>query len=94
VGDSAGRKTAFFKLVVDRQTDRILSCHIIGERAVNIAQVATIAIAPGILVDRLTRIPLSFPTYTGIPANVAACAARKINNQSRKKIPVTGTAAH
>ncbi len=74
-----GRRTGFCKLVVNRKTAKILGCHVVGERAVEIAQVAAIAIAAGMRVDDLAQVPLSFPTYTGILANVAASAARKLN---------------
>src|SRR5262249_13392304 len=40
-----GRKDGFCKLIVDRKTYRILGCHVVGERAVEITQVAAIAIA-------------------------------------------------
>jgi hypothetical protein len=46
---------------------------------VEITQVAAIAIARGMRVDELAHIPLSFPTYAGILARVAASAARKLN---------------
>ncbi len=74
-----GRKVGFCKLIVDRTTCRILGCHVVGERAVEIAQVAAIAIAAKMRVDDLARIPLSFPTYAGILARVAASAARELN---------------
>ena len=37
-----GRTAGFCKLVVDRATSRVLGCHVVGERAVEIAQVASI----------------------------------------------------
>jgi dihydrolipoamide dehydrogenase len=74
-----GRKDGFCKLIVDRKTYRILGCHVVGERAVEITQVAAIAIAAKMRVDDLAHIPLSFPTYAGILARVAASAARKLN---------------
>jgi pyruvate/2-oxoglutarate dehydrogenase complex dihydrolipoamide dehydrogenase (E3) component len=74
-----GRKTGFCKLIVDRKTFRMLGCHVIGERAVEITQVAAIAIAAGMRVDDLARVPLSFPTYAGILARLAASAARQLN---------------
>jgi dihydrolipoamide dehydrogenase len=73
-----GRTTGFCKLIVDRKTCTILGCHIIGERAVDIAEVAAIAIAAKMRVDELTRIPLAFPTYAGILVNAAAIAAREL----------------
>ena len=74
-----GRKVGFCKLIVDRTTCRILGCHVVGERAVEITQVAAIAIAANMRVDDLAHIPLSFPTYAGILARVAASAARELN---------------
>ena len=74
-----GHKLGFCKLITDRKTCKILGCHVVGERAVEITQVAAIAIAAGMRVDDLAHIPLSFPTYAGILARVAASAARELN---------------
>jgi len=74
-----GRKAGFCKLIVDRTTGRMLGCHVVGERAVEITQVAAIAIAAKMRVDDLAHIPLSFPTYAGTLARVAASAARELN---------------
>ena len=46
---------------------------------VNIVQTAAIAIAAGMRVDDLARVPLSFPTYAGILGRAAASAARQLN---------------
>jgi len=74
-----GRKAGFCKLIVDRKTSTMLGCHVVGERAVEITQVAAIVMAAKMRVDELARIPLSFPTYAGILARVAASATRKLN---------------
>jgi pyruvate/2-oxoglutarate dehydrogenase complex dihydrolipoamide dehydrogenase (E3) component len=74
-----GRTAGFCKLVVDRATYKILGCHVVGERAVEIIQVAAIAIAAGMRVDELAQVPLSFPTYAGILGRVAASATRQLN---------------
>jgi dihydrolipoamide dehydrogenase len=74
-----GHKIGFCKLIVDRKSHKILGCHVVGERAVEITQVAGIVIAAGMRVDDLAQIPLSFPTYAGILARVAASAARRLN---------------
>jgi dihydrolipoamide dehydrogenase len=76
-----GRTFGFCKLSVDRTTSRILRCHVVGERSVELTQVAAIAIASGMRVDELARVPLSFPTYAGILGRVAASAARQLNLQ-------------
>jgi dihydrolipoamide dehydrogenase len=74
-----GRTTGFCKLIVDRARYKILGCHVVGERAVEITQLAALAITAGMRVDELARIPLSFPTYAGILGRVAASATRQLN---------------
>jgi pyruvate/2-oxoglutarate dehydrogenase complex dihydrolipoamide dehydrogenase (E3) component len=74
-----GRKFGFCKLIADRKTAKILGCHVIGERAVDIAEVAAIAIAAGMRVDELAHIPFAYPTYAGILANVAVSAAHQLD---------------
>jgi pyruvate/2-oxoglutarate dehydrogenase complex dihydrolipoamide dehydrogenase (E3) component len=74
-----GRTTGFCKLIADRETYKILGCHVVGERAVEITQVAAIAIASGMRVDDLAQVPLSFPTYAGIVGRLAAKATHHLN---------------
>jgi pyruvate/2-oxoglutarate dehydrogenase complex dihydrolipoamide dehydrogenase (E3) component len=76
-----GRTFGFCKLIVDRATHRILGCHVVGERAVEITQLAAIAITAGMRVDELAQVPLSFPTYAGILGRVAASVTRQLNRQ-------------
>src|SRR5882724_627231 len=76
-----GRTAGFCKLIVDRATYKILGSHVVGERAVEITQVAAIAIAAEMRVDELAQVPLSFPTYAGILGRVAASATRQLNPQ-------------
>lgn len=74
-----GRTNGFCKLIVDRSTREILGCHVVGERAVEITQVAAVAIAGGMRVDDLAQVPLSFPTYAGALGRVAAKVTRQLN---------------
>lgn len=73
-----GRTLGFCKLIVDRNSCHILGCHVIGERAVDIVQTASIAIASGMRVDQLASIPLAYPTYAAVLARAAANAAREL----------------
>jgi pyruvate/2-oxoglutarate dehydrogenase complex dihydrolipoamide dehydrogenase (E3) component len=74
-----GRTNGFCKLIVDRATRQILGCHVVGERAVEITQVAAVCMAANMHVDHLAQVPLSFPTYAGVLGRVAAQATRKLN---------------
>ena len=77
-----GRTDGFCKLIVERAAGRILGCHVVGERAVDIVQTAAVAMAAELRVDRLARVPLSFPTYGGILGRAAAMAARQLQQES------------
>jgi pyruvate/2-oxoglutarate dehydrogenase complex dihydrolipoamide dehydrogenase (E3) component len=79
-----GRTEGFCKLIVDRQTRTVLGCHVVGDRAVDIAQAAAIAIAAGMRVDELARAPLAFPTYTGVLCRAAAVAARQLDGSGAR----------
>jgi dihydrolipoamide dehydrogenase len=74
-----GRTDGFCKLIADKQTRKILGCHVVGERAVEITQVAAVAMAGGMRVDDLAQVPLSFPTYAGVLGRVAANVTRQLN---------------
>ena len=77
-----GRTEGFCKLVADRATRRILGCQVVGERAADIVQAAAIAMAGGMRVDDLARLPLAFPTYVGILPRAAFRAARAIDGKA------------
>ena len=70
-----GRQTGFCKLVVDRELHTILGCHVVGERAVELAQLAATAIAAQMPVERLALVPFSFPTYANALGRAAIIAA-------------------
>jgi pyruvate/2-oxoglutarate dehydrogenase complex dihydrolipoamide dehydrogenase (E3) component len=73
-----GRPDGFCKVIVDRASHRLLGCHVVGERAVELAQVASVAIAAAMTVEQFARIPLSFPTYTNVLGRAVFDAARLI----------------
>ena len=77
-----GRPTGFCKLIVDRRRQTVLGCHIVGERAVELAQVAAIVIASGMTVDELVLVPFSFPTYANALARAAINATRELASPS------------
>jgi dihydrolipoamide dehydrogenase len=74
-----GRTFGFCKLIVDRKTCQMLGCHVVGERAVDIVQIAAVAMAANMRVDDFARIPLSYPTYAGVFVHAAASAASQLN---------------
>ena len=77
-----GRTSGFCKLIVERGTGQILGCHVVGERAVDIAQLAAVAMSAQMTVDALAHIPFSFPTHAGVLGRAAAHAARELKRNS------------
>jgi pyruvate/2-oxoglutarate dehydrogenase complex dihydrolipoamide dehydrogenase (E3) component len=73
-----GRTFGFCKLVVDRGTSRILGCHVVGERAVEIVQLAAVAMTAQMSVDQLSRTAISFPTYAEVLLYAAVRAAAEL----------------
>lgn len=74
-----GITAGFCKLIVERPSGKILGCHVVGERAVEIVQAAAIAMTGNLTAEALARIPLSFPTYIGVLGRAAGNAARQLN---------------
>jgi pyruvate/2-oxoglutarate dehydrogenase complex dihydrolipoamide dehydrogenase (E3) component len=70
-----GRQTGFCKLVIDRESHAILGCHVVGERAVELAQLAATAMAAQMPVEQLALVPFSFPTYANALGRAAILAA-------------------
>ena len=74
-----GRTSGFCKLLVDRERHTILGCHIVGERAVELAQVAATAMATGARIEELAVVPFSFPTYANALGRAALGAALELD---------------
>jgi dihydrolipoamide dehydrogenase len=77
-----GRTFGFVKIIVDKSSRNILGCHVVGERAVDLAQVAAVAMSAGMGIEELSQVPLSFPTYAGVLGRAAAMATRKLSIES------------
>jgi Pyridine nucleotide-disulphide oxidoreductase, dimerisation domain len=55
-----------------------VGCHVVGERTVEIAQVAAIAMAAGMPVNERARVAVSFPTYAEILFRAAVDVAAQL----------------
>jgi pyruvate/2-oxoglutarate dehydrogenase complex dihydrolipoamide dehydrogenase (E3) component len=68
------RTDGFCKLVVDRETRRIVGAHVIGEQAVEVVQIAATAMAAEMTVELLAEVEFAYPTFTSI----VGLAARQV----------------
>jgi pyruvate/2-oxoglutarate dehydrogenase complex dihydrolipoamide dehydrogenase (E3) component len=69
-----GHTEGFCKLVVDRDSRRILGAHIVGEQAVEVVQIVATAMRAGMPVEQLADVEFAYPTFTAI----VGIAARRI----------------
>jgi pyruvate/2-oxoglutarate dehydrogenase complex dihydrolipoamide dehydrogenase (E3) component len=69
-----GRTEGFCKLIVDRETHRLLAAHVVGEQALEIVHVVAAGMAAGMWVEQLAELQIAYPTFTAI----LGLAARRI----------------
>ncbi len=79
-----GRPTGFCKLIVDREAHTVVGCHIVGERAGELAQLAAIAMASGMTIEQLALVPFSVPTYANALGRAAINAARELEGPTAR----------
>ena len=61
-----GYTTGFCKLIVDRNTRRVLGAHVVGEQAVEIVHLVAANMVAEAPVENLASLELSYPTYISI----------------------------
>ncbi|KRA81383.1 dihydrolipoyl dehydrogenase family protein [Altererythrobacter sp. Root672] len=80
-----GRTFGFCKLIADAETRQIIGCSVVGDRAVDIVQVAAVAMAGRMDVDTLANFQLSFPIYAGILSRTAIRLTQDMDWRSSTK---------
>ncbi len=69
-----GHTEGFCKLIVSRETHRVLGAHVVGEQAVEMIQLVAAGMAADMWVEQLAELEIAYPTY----AAAAGLAARQI----------------
>jgi pyruvate/2-oxoglutarate dehydrogenase complex dihydrolipoamide dehydrogenase (E3) component len=65
------RTTGLLKLICDPRRETVLGAHAVGENALEVIQAIATAMAAGIDIVTLSRVPFAYPTYTSIIATAA-----------------------
>jgi pyruvate/2-oxoglutarate dehydrogenase complex dihydrolipoamide dehydrogenase (E3) component len=65
------RTTGLLKLISDPRRETVLGAHAVGEDALEVIQAIATAMAAGIDIVTLARVPFAYPTYTSIIATAA-----------------------
>jgi dihydrolipoamide dehydrogenase len=73
------RCVGFCKLIVDRESHRIVGAHVVGEQAVEVVQVIAAGMAGELRVEHLAELEFSYPTFAAIVGVAARQIARDLN---------------
>jgi pyruvate/2-oxoglutarate dehydrogenase complex dihydrolipoamide dehydrogenase (E3) component len=68
------RTPGFGKLIVSKETHRMLGAHVVGEQALEIVHLVAAAMSADMQVEQLAELEIAYPTYTA----VVGLAARQI----------------
>lgn len=74
-----GHPIGFCKLIVARDSRRILGAHVVGEQAVEVVQIVAAGMAADMRVEQLADLELAYPTFTSIVGLAARQLARELN---------------
>jgi len=72
------RTDGFFKMIVSKESHRILGAHIVGEQAVEIIQILAVSMVGEMLVEQIAEMEFSYPTNTAIVGLTARSAVYEL----------------
>jgi pyruvate/2-oxoglutarate dehydrogenase complex dihydrolipoamide dehydrogenase (E3) component len=75
-----GHPVGFCKLIVDRESHRLLGAHVVGEQAVEIVQIVAAGIAGGLRVEQLADLEFAYPTFSAIIGLAARQLTRELGS--------------
>ena len=75
-----GHPVGFCKLIVDRETHRLLGAHVAGEQAVEVVQIVAAGMAGGLRVEQLADLEFAYPTFSAIIGLAARQLARELGS--------------
>jgi len=73
-----GHTDGFCKLIVERETLRLVGVHVIGEQALEIVHVVAAGMASGMTVHQLAELEIAYPTYTAVVGLAARHIVREL----------------
>jgi pyruvate/2-oxoglutarate dehydrogenase complex dihydrolipoamide dehydrogenase (E3) component len=72
------RKEGFCKLIVARETRRVLGAHVVGEQALEVVQIIAAGMAAQTVIEDLAELELAYPTYSAIIGLAARRLVREL----------------
>jgi pyruvate/2-oxoglutarate dehydrogenase complex dihydrolipoamide dehydrogenase (E3) component len=68
-----GHREGICKLIVSRETEKIVGAHLVGEQALEVVQAVAVGMAAGITRKQLAEMEFAYPTMTAILGIAARC---------------------
>jgi pyruvate/2-oxoglutarate dehydrogenase complex dihydrolipoamide dehydrogenase (E3) component len=72
------RTQGFGKLIVSKETHRILGAHVVGEQALEIVHLVAAAMSADMWVEQLAELEIAYPTYTAVVGLAARHIVREL----------------
>jgi dihydrolipoamide dehydrogenase len=72
-----GRTEGFCKLIVSKESHRLLGAHVVGEQALEIVHIVAAGMASDMWLEQLAELEIAYPTFTAI----LGIAARRLMRQ-------------
>jgi pyruvate/2-oxoglutarate dehydrogenase complex dihydrolipoamide dehydrogenase (E3) component len=78
-----GRTDGFCKIIVDKESEKLLGAHVLGSYSAEVIQVAATCMAAGMAVRDMANLELAFPTFT----EALGMAAQRVCREMRTSGP-------
>ena len=75
-----GRTDGFCKIIVDKETEKLLGAHMLGSYSAEVIQVAATCMAADMSVRDMANLGLAFPTFTEALGMAAQRVCRRIRS--------------
>ena len=79
-----GRTDGFCKVIIDKETQKLLGVHVLGSYSAEVIQVAATCLATGMTIDEIANLELAFPTFTEALGMAAQRICRKLRVEDKK----------
>lgn len=79
-----GKTDGFCKLIVDRNTQKLLGAHVLGSYSAEVIQVAATCIAADMKINAIAELELAFPTSTEAIGMAAQRICRKLRVEGKE----------
>jgi pyruvate/2-oxoglutarate dehydrogenase complex dihydrolipoamide dehydrogenase (E3) component len=75
-----GHAVGFCKVIVDRSTHQVIGAHVVGEQAVEVVHIVSVAMAGQLPIEQLAEVEFAYPTFAAVVGLAARQLARELQS--------------